>query len=660
MKLILVESPTKAKTISKFLDPKDFVVLSSKGHITELSKNKGKLGLGIDIENWSPIYEIIRGKKTLLSDIKKIAKKSEEILLSTDPDREGEAITQQLANQISSVNKNFKRIKFYSITKDSVQEAINNPYDINSNLVHSQEARRMLDRIVGFRVSKVLQRKIGSPSAGRVQSVALKIICERQKEIEAFIPEKYYSITAELNNGLLLEAYKIDNETLEIKNQKTADELFKNLDKKFIFVENKTKKITKKSPYPFTTSTILQKSPYSTSSTERILQSLFEGIKIEESQEGLITYHRTDSKTLSPSFIKECQSFINNEFGEEYLGNIKISKKQKFAQEAHEAIRPTNLKYTPDIIKSYLNDQEFKIYKIIYNQTVASLMSNSITDQISSIFKNKNILFKSTHSKISFPGFKKILKNEDDPKEKNLEINLTEGHYYDSKEIKINEHETKGPSYYNDSSLIKALEQKGIGRPSTYGKIITNIKNSGYIEVIQKKFSPTIRGKFTNDFLQKHFNNIINENFTSSMEEDLDKIASGSQDYKKFINDFFWPFEDKIKYSLEHIDKLQGIDINRKCPKCKDGNLLIKKGKFSDFIGCSNWPTCDYSEVIQSNKKKYIVNHPCPLCKSNLVVRYSKKTNKPFIGCSNWPKCNHMEKFSENLVTEDIKEELNS
>ena len=528
--LVIVESPSKSKTIEKYLG-KDYKVVSSKGHIRDLTK-KGKFGLGVDIENdFTPSYEIIKGKKKLVDELKKDVKSSSKVYLATDPDREGEAISWHLCEELGLKDKEYERVVFNEITKDTVINAFNHARGIDYDLVHSQETRRILDRIIGFRLSKLMQYKTSGKSAGRVQSVALKLIVDREREIESFIKEEYWTISAKFNEfDAELDKYK--NDKIEIHNELEAQSIIKKLSNSFK-IENVEKKAKKRqSKPPFITSTLQQEAStklnFNAKKTMSIAQKLYEGVDLENETVGLITYMRTDSIRLSDEFVKSAYNYIENSYGKEYLGIIKKSKKTENVQDAHEAIRPTSINRTPESVKTYLSNDEYKLYKMIYKRALASLMKDVKLEQTTVILDNNDYKFKTSGSVIVFDGYLKVYKDYEDSEEKILPpLDTYKSNILVSNEIIKEQHFTKPKPRYTEAKLIKEMEELGIGRPSTYAKTMETIVERGYVRIEDKKFIPTEIGIEITDKLQEFFSNLINVKYTAKMESDLDKVAEG-------------------------------------------------------------------------------------------------------------------------------------
>ena len=639
--IIIVESPAKCKTISKYLGG-DYTVVSSKGHIRDLATS-GKYGLGIDIENdFKPSYEIIKGKKKDVKYLKDLIEKADHIYLATDPDREGETISWHLYDELKVPDEKYDRIVFNEITKDVVLKALKNPRRIDMNLVHSGEARRFLDRIIGFRLSKVMQSKTAGKSAGRVQSVALKLIVDREREILAFIPKEYWTIEADFKDFKAnLETYK--EKDIEIPNEKEADKILDSLTNTFTIkkVEEKEKKRSAKEV--FKTSTLQQacsnKLGFAASKTMKIAQKLYEGIELDDGFHGLITYMRTDSVRLSDEFTSASFAYINSKYGKDYVGYVKKGKKTENVQDAHEGIRPTNINYEPDKIKKYLAPDEYKLYRIIYYRALASLMADAKFNSTTVLLDNNNYGFKATGSVLTFDGYLKVYGDYEDQEDTILpDFKNYKSGIILSDTITKTQHFTKPPARFTESSLIKELESLGIGRPSTYATIISTIKDRGYVTLEDKKFVPTEVGFETTDKLQEFFSSIVNVKYTANMEKDLDEIAEGNEDYKKMLKDFYDNFAPLVDNAFKNMEKKKPEETGEKCPEC-GSPLVIRKGKYGEFTACSNYPTCKYIKKENKQTEKEIICK-CPKCEGNIIVRKTKK-GKEFYGCDNFPKCKY-------------------
>lgn len=637
--LVIVESPAKSKTIEKYLG-KDFRVVSSKGHIRDLATT-GKYGLGIDIENnFTPNYIPIAGKKKDISALKKMAEESDKVILATDPDREGEAISWHLYDELGLKQDDYERVVFNEITKDVVVNSINNPRKIDMDLVKSQETRRMLDRIIGFRLSKLMQSKTGGKSAGRVQSVALKLIVDREREILAFIPEEYWTIEADFDTfKASLEKYK--DKKIEIHNESEADAILEKLSKTFKIASIEEKEKLKKPKDPFRTSTLQQMAAnrlnFSSSKTMQIAQKLYEGMNIGSETVGLITYMRTDSTRLSDVFVNDTKDYIKKEYGKEYVGGVKSSKEPKGAQDAHEAIRPTSIMRTPESIKQYLSQDEYKLYRLIYIRSLAYLMSSAKTLATTVNLDNNDYMFKATGSVLKFDGYLKVYKEFEDSEDVILpDFSIYKDGLIETEKIEKFQHFTKPAPRYTESSLIKEMESLGIGRPSTYATIMKTIKDRGYVTIEDKKFYPTDIGFETTDKLQEFFSGIVNVEYTANMETELDEIADAKKDNIEVLNEFYDEFAPLVDKAFKEMDKKEPEKTGETCPEC--GNeLVVRNGRYGEFVACSNYPTCKY---VKKDEEEIKVYAKCPKCEHDIVARHTKK-RKIFYGCSNYPKCNY-------------------
>ena len=632
--LVIVESPSKSKTIEKYLG-KEYKVVSSLGHIRDLSTS-GKYGFGVDIDNkFKPDYKVIKGKSKLVKELKKDVKDADFVYLATDPDREGEAISWHLYDTLGLKENNYKRIVFNEITKDVILNSFKNARDIDINLVKSQETRRILDRIIGFRLSKLMQSKTGGKSAGRVQSVALKLIVDKEREIEAFIPEDYYEIDAYFDD-FSTKLFKYKDEDIEIKKEEVAKEILDKLNKDFIVESIEKKEKNKKAKYPFITSTLQQEAStklgFTSKKTMMIAQKLYEGVTLSDETVGLITYMRTDSIRLSDEFIKSTYSFIEKNYSKDYIGYVKVSKKTDNVQDAHEAIRPTSINRSPIDVKPYLSDDEYKLYKLIYVRALASLMKDAKVEATSIILDNNDYKFKVTGQVLLFDGYLKVYKDYEDNEDKILP-SLLEKQSLVSNNIEYTKHTTKPPSRYTESKLIKEMEELGIGRPSTYAKTIDTLIERAYVKVIDKKFHPTEIGVETTDKLQEYFKDIINVKYTKEMEDDLDKIADGDVISYELLDKFYHEFEPKVEVAFDKMEKKAPEETGEMCPNC-GSPLVVKQSRYGKFIACSNYPECKY---IKNNNEVNIIMD-CPKCDGKVVEKRTKK-GKIFYGCNNYPKC---------------------
>ncbi len=646
--LVIVESPAKSKTIGKFLGKK-YKIKASIGHVKDLPKSK----LGVDIENnFQPKYITIRGKGPVLSELKKEAKKADKIFLATDPDREGEAISWHLANALGLDENEKNRIEFNEITKQSIQSAIKTPRKIKKNLVDAQQARRILDRLVGYKISPLLWRKVRKGlSAGRVQSIATKLICDREKEINKFEPEEYWSLNVLLNKfkiNFTAKFYGIKkegkNKKLSLKNKKQVDEIV-NVIKQGKYIVEKVKKGKKKrNPYlPYTTSSLQQdasnKIGFSTKKTMRIAQQLYEGIDIKnEGTSGLITYIRTDSTRLSEEAKNNAYNYINKTYGEEYTSgkNTSNKKKKKDVQDAHEAIRPTSVSRTPESIKNSLNKNQYKLYKLIWERFVASQMTPAIFDTLSVTINCEKYIFKSSGSKLRFDGFLKVYGNvKKKDKNNNSEIpKLEKDEEVKLKEVLPKQHFTKPPARYSEASLVKTLEDLGIGRPSTYAPTISTILNRGYVNLENKYFLPTELGILVTEILEQYFKDIVDKKFTAKLEENLDKIEEGKLIWRNVIKEFYEGFEKVLEIAEKEISKIEIKEevTDQICEKC-GRNMVIKHGRYGKFLACPGYPECKNTKPLLKK-----IGVKCPKCGGDIIERRSKKGRR-FYGCSNYPDC---------------------
>ena len=634
MDLVIVESPAKSKTIEKYLGS-NYKVKASMGHIRNLA-NKGKYGLGIDIENdFKPTYEVLKDKNKVIKELKKDVKESSYVYLATDPDREGEAISWHLKETLGLKN-NYSRIEFNEITKNVVLDALKNPRDIDFNLVKSQETRMMLDKIIGFRLSRLMQSKTEGKSAGRVQSVALKLIVDRDREIKAFKKEEYWTVEASFND-FTSELSKYCGNKITIQSKEMVDKIIGELNKKYQVVDIIKKEVENLSKPVFKTSTLQQvasnKINFSAKKTMSVAQKLYEGINIGSETTGLITYMRTDSERMSPSFVNDTFKYIEKTYGKEYVGIMRNVKKNDNVQDAHEGIRPTDINRSPEKIKEYLTQDEYKLYSLIYKRALASLMRASKSLATTIVLNNNNYEFRASGSIITFDGYLKVydLEEKDDKMLPNVSLN---------EELTVDkvvgkQHFTEPPSSYSEASLIKEMESLGIGRPSTYATIVSTIKERGYVTLDKKKFVPTDLGIDINDKLQEYFANIINVKYTANMENDLDLIASGKEDNVKTLKNFYQEFEPLVNNAFSSMEKTQAKETGEMCPKC-GSPMVIRKGRYGEFAACSNYPECKY--IAKEEKEELVALMPCPKCDGHIVEKKTRR-GKIFYGCDRFPKC---------------------
>lgn len=637
--LVIVESPSKSKTIEKYLG-NDYKVVSSKGHIRDLATT-GKFGLGVDIENhFKPNYINIPGKGKVITELKKDVKNSDKVYLASDPDREGEAISWHLYDALGLKDSDYDRVVFNEITKNAVLDAFKHTRKIDMKMVNSQEARRILDRIIGFRLSKLMQSKTGGKSAGRVQSVALKLIVDKEREIENFVVEDYYEIDAFFKDfEAKLEKYK--DQDIELKTLEEADEVLSKLSKAFNLESIDTKKKNRKSKAPFITSSMQQEASsklnFGASKTMRIAQKLYEGVDLSNETVGLITYMRTDSIRLADEFVNSTFHYIEENYGKDYIGYPKQSKKKENVQDAHEAIRPTSIYRTPDSVKEFLTPDEYKLYRLIYYRALASLMKDAKVEQTTVILDNNDYKFKATGQVLIYDGYLKVYQEYESNEDKILPpFDKYHTKVIVAESIEKSEHHTKPPARYTEAKLIKEMEELGIGRPSTYAKIVETLVSRNYVDVVDKKFIPTEIGFEITDKLQEFFSNIINVKYTANMEDGLDKIADGDLVWYKLIQDFYDEFEPLVEDAFDKMEKKAPKETGEICPEC-GSPLVIRKGKYGEFTACSNYPNCKYIKQEPKEIKEFI---DCPICEGKIVEKKTRK-GKIFYGCNNYPKCNY-------------------
>lgn len=682
--LVIVESPAKAKTISQFLG-KEYTVQASMGHVRDLPKST----MGIDIEkNFDPSYTVPADKKKTIASLKKFIKKDTNIWIATDEDREGEAIGWHLlqALKVKPTEHAVKRIVFHEITKSAILASLEHPREINEDLVDAQQARRILDRLVGYELSPLLWKKVRyGLSAGRVQSVAVRLIVEREREIEAFKPEEYWKITGtfigDSKKNFEAQLAKINDKKAEVGNKKTSDEVVKDLEKADYKVSNINEKETKRNPAPpFITSTLQQEASrklgFSVKKTMVIAQQLYEGVKLAKATSGLITYMRTDSYNLAGQAISQSHKVIANLYGKEYVASTpRVYKKSKGAQEAHEAIRPVDLEKTPEDVKSFLNKDQFKLYELIWKRTIACQMMEAklknmeVLIQSSKGGKELPYVFKATGQTILFPGFMKVyIEGIDNPDEESEEKAgkhekllppLKENEDLDCEKIDPTQHFTQPPARYTEASLVKKLESEGIGRPSTYAPTITTIMTRGYIEKEGKALKPTDTGMVVNDLLVEHFPDIVDYKFTAEMEEDLDLIAEGKKEWVPLLKAFYDPFHKNVVEKEKSVKKSDVVneETDEICDKC-GSKMVIKLGRYGKFLSCSNYPECKNAKpldkgqeeakpAIDEDLKRKLSGKKCDKCGATMEIKTGRYGE--FLGCSNYPKCKNIQsiiKFS--------------
>ncbi|MDA8233857.1 MAG: type I DNA topoisomerase [Clostridia bacterium] len=644
--LVIVESPAKAKTIGKFLGKK-YTVKASMGHVRDLPKSQ----FGVDVEHdFAPKYITIRGKGDILKELRAASKKADKILLAPDPDREGEAIAWHLQHLLKIDEKEPCRIEFNEITKHAIEDAVKHPRTIDDHRVEAQQARRVLDRLVGYKLSPLLWRKIRKGlSAGRVQSVAVRLICDREDEIQEFVPEEYWTLTGVLAKagGKPFEAKLLRDgeEKITISNREAMDAILNRLTGAAYTVTQVKKREKKRNPAPpFITSTLQQeayrKLNFPARKTMQVAQQLYEGLDLgKEGTVGLVTYIRTDSTRISDLAVQEVRGLIQDKFGAEYLPEEpRVFPTKSKAQDAHEAIRPTSALREPETVKSQLSRDQFKLYKLIWERFVACQMNTAVVDTTSVDIETKGLIFRATGSVVKFPGFMKLYiegTDEDTPDDQKLLPELAQGDKLElQSELQPKQHFTQPPPRYTDASLIKTLEELGIGRPSTYAPTVETVQKRGYIVKEEKQFFPTELGYLVVDLLKTHFQDIIDVDFTAGMENKLDLIAEGEVDWVKVIEEFYGPFQETLEEAEEVIGKVEIADevTEEHCPNC-DRNLVIKLGRFGKFLACPGFPECQYTKpLLEATGVK------CPKCEGEIVSRRSKKGRK-FYGCSNYPEC---------------------
>lgn len=647
--LVIVESPSKSKTIEKYLGG-DYHVVSSKGHIRDLATS-GKGGLGIDVENdFEPTYKVSSDKRAVVKELKDLVKKSDHVYLASDPDREGEAIAWHLANVLDLNMEEENRIIFNEITKHAVVEAFEHPRTIDQDLVKSQEARRMLDRIIGFKLSKLLQSKIKSKSAGRVQSVALRLIVERENEIRAFKSEEYWTLATNIEkDGKTFSASlnKIDGKKADLKTQEEVNAVIERCCHDFI-VSSIEKKVRKKEArMPFITSTLQQEAStklgFGAKKTMQIAQKLYEGLPLAGGvSEGLISYMRTDSTRLSDQFVKDAESYIEETYGKDYKGRAR-QKNSENAQDAHEAIRPTSILNTPARVKEYLTNDQYKLYKLIYARTLASLMAPSKSNVVNVQIVSDGCEFSANGSILTFDGYLKIYSDYETVKDEMLPI-MEEQETLKDVELEGKQHFTEPPLRYSEARLIKDLEEKGIGRPSTYAIIIDTLQARGYVSLERpsegsktKVFIPSEQGELTDTKLQEFFSGIINVSYTANMEHHLDEIAAGERNNIEEVRTFYNEFEPLLQNAYENMEKKELERTGEKCPDCGN-DLVYRIGRFGKFISCINFPECRYTKGEDEDENA--VEEVCPKCGSKMVTKKGRYGS--FLACSNYPECKYI------------------
>ena len=659
-KLVIVESPSKIKSIKKILGS-DYEIMASMGHVRDLPTSK----LGVDIDkNFELKYETISGKREVIKNLQKAAAEADFVYLATDPDREGEAISWHLAQLLALDMNKDNRVTFNEITKTGVENGMSNPRKLDLDLVDAQQARRALDRVVGYKLSPFLWKKVKRGlSAGRVQSVALKLIVDREKKIQAFTPEEYWTLDAKLQSGkksFIAKFYgSADGKKIDIANGDAANEIKNSLDGADYQVSKIKKGVRNRQPAPpFITSTLQQEASrklnYTGQKTMRIAQQLYEGIDIiGRGTIGLITYMRTDSLRISNEARMSARNYIMSTYGEKYLPKSeRFFKTNSNAQDAHEAIRPTDIFLTPDSIKNSLSSEQYKLYRLIWCRFVASLMANCVQDTVSVDITARDYLFKATGYSVKFDGFTALYEEGKDNEETDGGVlpEMEEGDVLKFKELVSLQHFTLPPARYTEPTLIKALEENGIGRPSTYATIMSNIMHRDYIEREKKSLKPTALGIVVSDLITKHFKNIVDVKFTANIETDLDSIAAGNANWVKIMENFYKDFKVELEKAEAELNgkrvKVPDVESDVVCDKC-GRTMVVKSSRFGKFLACPGFPECKNTKPMPADE----IKQPCPKCGSKLVKRNSKKTGKSFYGCTNYPKCDFA---APGLPTGDI------
>ena len=635
--LLVVESPSKARVISKYLGSK-YKVIASVGHVRDLPKSR----LGVDIDNnFEPEYINIRGKGDTIKEIKKEAAASSKVLLATDPDREGEAISWHLAHLLGIDPDTECRVMFNEINKHTVQEAIKDPHAIDMGLVDAQQARRVLDRLVGYQISPLLWKKVSwGLSAGRVQSAALKLICDREREILAFIPEEYWRIAADFGGGFVAELNKIGGRKAHVKTGEEADAIAEELDKgEYVVGSVKDGKRQTKPYAPFTTSSLQQdasiKLGFQTSKTMQIAQQLYEGINLKGiGPRGLVTYIRTDSVRVSAQAVAAASAYIKDKFGEEYVGNNYFANKNKAMQDAHEAIRPSDVTLEPDMIKDSLTADQYKLYDLIWKRFVASRMAAAKFDTMQVLINNGRYEFRANGAIMTFDGWRKVYKTSNTEGEVNIP-KLTEGEVLELKQLIKEQKLTQPPARYTEASLVKEMEEKNIGRPSTYASIISVLVNRKYVKRVKKVLEPTKLGFDVTGILEEYFTDIVDVKFTGEMEDNLDSVEMREKDWKTVVADFYKGFSEDLKKADQEVERIEKEVVlsDEVCEICGKP-MAIKEGRFGRFLACTGYPECKNTKpIVKSTGVK------CPKCGKDIVEKKGRKTGKLFYGCSGYPEC---------------------
>lgn len=646
MKLVIVESPNKCKTIARYLG-EGYLVMASKGHLRDLAKS-GVGRLGVDIRrDFKPDYKINSDKYRIVNELRSAAKKSTEVILATDPDREGEAIAWHIAMILGLDPAKAKRLEFHEITRASIEEALRHPRTIDINLVHAQEARRIMDRIIGFEISGLLQKKIRSRSGGRVQSATLKLISDHEKKIRDFVPQEFWTIRASLAEGdkkLTADYYGIEGRTTRIKNGDECREVLRRMGQSAELVKLTSRLKYIESRPPFTTSTLQQEASnifhFPARKTASLAQELYEGSEVNGEHVGLITYIRTDSTHLADSFVEKARDYIRENFGEEYLGGRKTGKKVLLAQNAHEAIRPTDIRRTPRELQPFLTPDLYKLYKLIYERAVGSLMKARKERVTTALFSAHGVSLKSEGRETLFDGYARLYQESGaQPAAKSLPP-LAEGEIFTIESIDHEQRFTEKPKEYSEGQIVKLMEDKGIGRPSTYASTISTLLLRKYVVTEKGLVVITAQGEKTSDFLVEYFPTLVDASYTAGMESNLDKIERGVESKSNVLNAFYHPFIDHFKKVTDELaNSVPTHEEVGKCPVCSSP-LVRREGRNGSFIGCSNYPKCRYVRREENEEK---TGESCPLCGAPLVVKHDRRGRR-FIGCSNYPNCNYVKR----------------
>lgn len=657
--LVIVESPAKAKTINKFLG-EDYDVRASMGHICDLPEK----GLGVEVnDGFRPKYVVIPEKRKVVSELKRAAQSAERVLLATDPDREGEAIAWHIAERVAKGKREVRRVLFHEITERAVKEAISNPQDIDIRKVYAQQARRVLDRLVGYQVSPLLWKTIkGGLSAGRVQSVALRLVCEREEEIERFAPEEYWTITAKLRttSGEEFEAVLVQrkDEKLKVPDREAAERILRELEGlPFAVRQVLSKEVKRNPPPPFITSSLQQEAArklgFSAEKTMRVAQELYEGVDLDGERTGLITYMRTDSVRLADEAIKAVREFIASSYGPKFLPEKpRTFKSKKGAQEAHEAIRPTDVRKEPRKVKKFLSQDQFKLYELIWKRFLACQMAQAVLERRTVEVTAGDYLFRATGSTVKFSGFTVLYqeaKDEEEEKEVVLPERIGAGETLELLGLSPEQHFTKPPPRYTEASLVKELETKGIGRPSTYAQIISTLKERKYVVKEKGRFVPTELGRAVNALLVRVFPEIFEVGFTARMEENLDRVESGEEEWVKVVEEFYRTFSRTLKWAEEHRGELKRSlqeETGERCPEC-GMPLVVKWGRYGRFLACTGFPECSYTRPLNEGESPRPTGEKCPECGSELVVKLGKYGK--FLACSGYPKCRYSRPLGTGL-----------